>query len=884
MNKKITKTGALALALLIGIGGTGVAYFTDYTQTTATGKAGTIGVSHDIKINQDQLDILNPGDITPLEFKVKNTGNKLMRVKENISLSFWIPVRQLKEGVNINGRELRYDDFDLTEAKVLKDKDGNYVKAVPFEIKEENGELPFYITDEEGNKITEYEITSDERTEKALQENEIPLNEATKQRYGIKDNKNELIPRKNKIKFNTPHYFILDGNEDLNPRETAENRHVQDIRAVNKDNMIKRYNLVFNKKAGNKYQDIIVEVKYDTEGTQWLNQYEDYTEKDFLKDDIQRLINQVTDETKKKEFTERNNTLETVEELKELKKEIEDYLEVEGDSSSENIDKDLIDMINKVQSETYRDIFNNIYNNKLYTDKNIFKEEIQTRIDFENSEKYKNVKDKIDKIEDNVVRDGFKDTLDNIDNEEQLNKFEEELDKYLIEKPHYFLLINDGFGYTYEYDVKSEFEREIEELNEMAEHMGDPSKKEYFDKKFNEIKEEYNKYLKEYNDLYEKTLLKVNSIKDESKRNELKENLKHGISTYKEIDEIRQTAVDVGCIPLINKDGKLIEWSEELFEWNGNTVVGLKECGEALLRANNGHMVIPERATAIGNYAFAKREFNASYKEAFYKKITNISITKVDIPNTVTSIGEGAFVFNDLQELYLPDSVKTIGTAAFSKNNISKLRLSENLTKLGEGKIIMESGWNGVFSGNKLTEVTIPESLTVIADLSFYNNNIQKINLSSNTEMIGEYAFQHNKLTSLDLSNLPNLTTIGNDAFYENQIQSLDLKDLPNLTTIKDYAFGDNQIQSLDLSNLPKLTTIGDSAFSYNQLTSLALSDLPNLTAIKNRAFGDNQIETLNVKNVPRDVSLWTGGSGTFNNNPHPQDYYINIIRNNPQN
>ena len=882
MNKKITKTGALALALLIGVGGTGIAYFTDYASTNFTGKAGTIGINNDIKANQDQLDILNPGDITPLEFDVKNTGNKLMRVKENISLSFWIPVRQLKEGVNINGRELRYDDFDLSEEKILKDKDGNYVKAVPFEIKEENGELPFYITDEEGNKITDYEITSDERTEKALQENEIPSNDATKQRYGIKDNKNELIPRKNKIKFNIPHYFILDGNKDLSPRETAENRQVKDIHAVNDDNVVKKYNLVFNKEAGNKYQDIIVEVKHDTEGRQWLNQYEDYTEKDFLKDDTQRLINQVTDKTKKKEFTERNNNLKTEEDLNNFKKEIEDYLEteklreeintlinkvknktkrdefigennnletvnelkklksdiltyleVEGDSSSENIDKDLIDMIDKVQSKTYRNIFNNIYNNKSYTDKNIFKEEIQTRINFENSEEYKNVKDKIDKIEDNVVRDGFKDTLDNIDNEEQLNKFEEELDKYLIEKPHYFLLINDGFGYKSKDDVKFEFEGKIEYLNMEAEYMRDPSAKEYLDEEFNKIKEEYNKYLKEYNDLYEKTLLKVNSIKNESKRNELKENLKHGISTYEEIEKIRQTAVDVGCIPLINKDGKLIEWSEELFEWNGNTVVGLKECGEALLRTNNGHMVIPERATAIGNYAFAKRTFEKSYKEALNKKITNISITKIDIPNTVTSIGEGAFVFNDLQELYLPDSVKTIGTAAFSENNISKLRLSENLTKLGEEKIIMNSGWQGVFSGNKLTEVTIPESLTVIANFSFYNNNIQKINFSSNTEIIGRYAFQNNKLTSLDLSNLPNLTTIGN------------------------YAF------------------------SYNQLTSLNLSNLPNLTKIEKYSFNKNQIKDFTVSNISQDIEVI---SGAFKGNPYPENHYVNIIRNNPQN
>ena len=77
-----------------------------------------------------------------------------------------------------------------------------------------------------------------------------------------------------------------------------------------------------------------------------------------------------------------------------------------------------------------------------------------------------------------------------------------------------------------------------------------------------------------------------------------------------------------------------------------------------------------------------------------------LGITRVVIPNTVTTIGDYAFTDNHLTEVTIPSSVTSIGAVAFA--------------------------------GNQLTEVTIPSSVTSIGDNAFAENrNITIINNSS---------------------------------------------------------------------------------------------------------------------------------------------------------
>ena len=73
-----------------------------------------------------------------------------------------------------------------------------------------------------------------------------------------------------------------------------------------------------------------------------------------------------------------------------------------------------------------------------------------------------------------------------------------------------------------------------------------------------------------------------------------------------------------------------------------------------------------------------------------------LGITSVVIPSTVKSIGDRAFVNNQITEVVIPSSVTSIGRCAFSKTNSSNQNLSKIVNKTGKsfewGNIISYGG------------------------------------------------------------------------------------------------------------------------------------------------------------------------------------------------
>ena len=110
--------------------------------------------------------------------------------------------------------------------------------------------------------------------------------------------------------------------------------------------------------------------------------------------------------------------------------------------------------------------------------------------------------------------------------------------------------------------------------------------------------------------------------------------------------------------------------------------------------------------------------------------------TNYTIPNSVTTIGEGAFNgCESLTSINIPNRVTTIGNYAFC-------------------------------GCTSLTSINIPNSVTTIGNSAFWNcNSLTSINIPNNVTTIGEKAFCG--CTSLTSINIPNsVTTIGNSAFW----------------------------------------------------------------------------------------------------------------------
>lgn len=202
-------------------------------------------------------------------------------------------------------------------------------------------------------------------------------------------------------------------------------------------------------------------------------------------------------------------------------------------------------------------------------------------------------------------------------------------------------------------------------------------------------------------------------------------------------------------------------------------------------------LTIPASVTTIGTNSFSKVKISSLTLNNPTSSLTiganafnDATISGgVSIPANVTQIGENAFYSTGINSLAFENNSKitTIGANAFAGNRIPNLALPNSLTTIGEGAFrnntsLTEANLpsnnnyqtvsNNLFNGAKLTSITIPDNVTAIGTNAFYNNDLQEIIIADTSKLqsIGSQAFSGNsKVTSI---NIPaSVTTIGTNAF-----------------------------------------------------------------------------------------------------------------------
>ena len=256
-------------------------------------------------------------------------------------------------------------------------------------------------------------------------------------------------------------------------------------------------------------------------------------------------------------------------------------------------------------------------------------------------------------------------------------------------------------------------------------------------------------------------------------------------------------------------------------------------------------IVIEDGITRIGDFTFAM----CWYAESIF------------ISNSVTYIGECAFVECGFSSVNIPDSVINIDYYAFGWcQNLREINIPDSVLSIGEYAFVecyslvsvnIPSGISVISTGMfnacyNITSVIIPNSIKIIADEAFSSTGLININIPDSVTHIGTHAF----------SGCYNLTNITLPA---------------SLTTISDYMFAN--CQNLISVTLPSsIISIGDNAFIYcrnlvdinlhnnityfgkavffgcNSLINITMPD--NLTYINSDMFG--YCEKLSAVVVPR--------------------------------
>ena len=303
------------------------------------------------------------------------------------------------------------------------------------------------------------------------------------------------------------------------------------------------------------------------------------------------------------------------------------------------------------------------------------------------------------------------------------------------------------------------------------------------------------------------------------------------------------------------------------------------------------------------------------------KTITGVkdkSIKSITIPDSVTSIGSGAFSWcSSLTDITIPDSATSIGSGAFEHCiSLTSVAIGNGVTSIGDRAFtgvqsVQVSAGHSVFSVDErgavinkkekkllyvppsLSSYTIPDSVTSIGSGAFnWCTSLTSVTIPDSVTSIGKSAFYGCKsLTSVTIPD--SVTSIGESAF--SSCEALTSVTIPSrVTSIGERAFrgvqsvqvsAENPVFSVDESGVlinkkekkllyvprslsgsytipDSVTSIGESAFSgCEALTSVTIPD--SVTSIGDWAFSGSKSltsVTIPAKFTDKDVNRWFYG------------------------
>ena len=275
---------------------------------------------------------------------------------------------------------------------------------------------------------------------------------------------------------------------------------------------------------------------------------------------------------------------------------------------------------------------------------------------------------------------------------------------------------------------------------------------------------------------------------------------------------------------------------------------------------------IPNSVTSIGDYAFAYCSSLASV--SIPNSVTSIgdwafqsceSLASVSIPNSVTSIGECAFESCvSLASVTIPDSVTSIGERAFSCClSLASVTIHDSVTSIGACAFDFCSS---------LVDITIPDSVTSIGAGTFsYCSSLESVTLPESLTSIENWLFD--RCTSLTSITIPDsVTSIGLGAFFGcGSLKSITIPE--GVTSIERETFyGCVSLKSITIPD--NVTSIGEWAFRFcESLTNVIIGD--GVIEIETAAFES----CISLVSVTLGDSIFSIGSSVFCDCPNLAEF-----------
>lgn len=237
---------------------------------------------------------------------------------------------------------------------------------------------------------------------------------------------------------------------------------------------------------------------------------------------------------------------------------------------------------------------------------------------------------------------------------------------------------------------------------------------------------------------------------------------------------------------------------------------------------------------------------------------TNVSYL---IPDSVTSINQQAFTnCRSLTSITIPSSVTIIGDSAFLNcTSLTRINITDlaawcklNIVKNNDpflplGAFIEPHNSNPLCYGEKLyinenlaTYITIPDTVTTIANFAFYNcGSLTSVIIPDNVKGIGSWTFSNcDSLTSVTIGN--NVTNIGSCAFeYCSSLTSITIPD--SVKSIGNNAFNGCDILTIfcNIGNVANILSSTDYKYKcFGDINDDKILNGTDTTKMRKALFG----------------------------------------------
>lgn len=277
-----------------------------------------------------------------------------------------------------------------------------------------------------------------------------------------------------------------------------------------------------------------------------------------------------------------------------------------------------------------------------------------------------------------------------------------------------------------------------------------------------------------------------------------------------------------------------------------NSQVLLKENGglynrdkTELIKFDNSSTIteytMPDTITSIDNGAFKENE----------------NLTKITLSKNLKRIGEQAFHSSKIEELTIPSTVEGIGPKAFYGTKQLKKLVFENASML-------KTLPSGVFDTSSIEELTLPEGLEYATEKDIFRNmkNLKTLNIPSTLRDIEIGAMlTSTKIKTINVHDANEHLTVEDGILYTKDKKTLiyattsfdkSTLDISGVTEIRKYAFYNNA-KLKEVTGTSDLSAIREGAFQKSKIETI---DLSNVLEIEKSAFKQSAIKKANLSNI----------------------------------